>query len=173
MRTIKDSDVLGIDKRAFLSEKITHQVLPFISRRALKRVKDRLEPPVKCDCCDGDSVDLVSNSEIYNGREYGEWPYVYLCLNCGAYVGLHKFTDLPLGTMADKKTREARKKKQAFSRAIYIRFNGDTSEAYKWLAKKMGISTKICHFGFFSIEQCDEVVRHAENLMHQMDLNSR
>ncbi len=42
-----------------------------------------------------------------------DWPWVYICEGCGSYVGMHPFTDIPLGTLADAATREARKECKA------------------------------------------------------------
>lgn len=126
-------------------------------------MRDRIDPPTICPHC-GECVGLVSNAEIY-GREYGKWPYVYLCSGCRAYVGLHPDTDLPLGTLADEETREARKSvKPPFMRICRERFGGDRSAAYSWLAEHMGIDTKACHFGFFDTYQCwmaDRLIREA------------
>ena len=73
-------EVLGIDPRAYSNEKlVAPKPLPFLSRSALKRVRDRLVPPTCCHFCKGE-VQLVSNGHIY-GREYGEW-------------GLEAFTEL-------------------------------------------------------------------------------
>lgn len=146
--------VMSIDPRAQSPDKLpAPDPLPYVSRRALARVKDRLEIPTTCPMCQG-PVDLTSNAEIYYGREYGDWPYAYLCRGCGAYVGLHPSTDLPLGTLADKATREARKIAKAdFFTLVRIRFGGDRSAGYAWLAKQMGIPASICHFGMFDQQQ--------------------
>lgn len=126
--------------------------LPHVSRRALKRVRDVIAPPSECRFCSG-PVALVSNAEIY-GREYGDWPYAYLCQPCDAYVGLHPNTDLPLGTLADRPLREARKKaKDAFH--TWMRHRRLTrSAAYRALAAAMNIKESDCHFGMFDTEQC-------------------
>ncbi|MFY3305270.1 zinc-finger-containing protein, partial [Achromobacter xylosoxidans] len=80
--------VLGVDPRSRSKTQLTAPApLPYVSRRALARVRDRIEPPKACHCCGG-QVRLISNAEIY-GREYGPWPFAYLCSQCGAYVGLH------------------------------------------------------------------------------------
>lgn len=148
--------ILGIDPRCLVTAKLPAPTpLPFVSRRALKRVKDRLDPPTKCDCCGG-KVELVNNSEIYNGRSYGDWPYAYRCADCGAYVGLHPQTDLPLGTLADYATRAARKQKKLFIPLIQSRFGGDREAAYQWLADGMGIEKRLCHWGIFTVEQCNQ-----------------
>ena len=88
------------------------------STQALKRVKNPLPVPTICPHCQS-SVALVNNAKVYSGREYGKWPYAYLCENdaCGAYVGLHPNTTIPLGTLATASMRDARKKaKDAFNR---------------------------------------------------------
>jgi len=129
--------------------------LPFISKSATKRVKDKLPPHEVCPYCEG-RVELVSNEQIY-GREYGDWPYVYLCRPCDARVGLHPYTDIPLGTLADNDLREARKSAkepfQSLWKGPFKRFDS-RNEAYKWLASEMNIPLEECHFGWFDEAQC-------------------
>lgn len=148
--------VLGIDSRSRSKNKLQAPApLPYVSRRALKRVRDRIEPPKACHCCSG-PVRLSDNSVIYNGRSYGDWPFVYRCTQCQAYVGLHPDTDLPLGIMADRATTNARKQcKSAFTRLVVSRFGGDRNRAYAWLAQALGISPTICHFGMFTQQQAE------------------
>lgn len=142
-----------IDPRASSPERIVPPApLPCVSRRALKRVKNPLPVPTECPCCGGE-VRLVNNSEIYNGRSFGEWPYMYLCKPCDAYVGLHPATDIPLGTMATKVGREARKSsKQMFHKLMEIKGFART-QMYEWLAERMKIPVGECHFGWFNEEQ--------------------
>lgn len=133
--------------------------LPYVSRRALARVKNRLPPPTFCPHCWGD-VELVSHTRIYNGREFGNWPYVYLCVDCGAYVGLHPDTDLPLGTLADQDLRERRKWAKGRFNVCLVRFFGKhkkeaRNRAYAWLAERMRIPLAECHFAMFDIERCE------------------
>ncbi|CUR74707.1 hypothetical protein [Achromobacter phage CF418P1] len=145
--------VLGVDPRSRSKTQLTAPApLPYVSRRALARVRDRIEPPKACHCCGG-QVRLISNSEIY-GREYGPWPFAYLCSQCGAYVGLHPDTDLPLGIMATKATIQARKVAKAdFLALVGERYAGKQSAAYAWLARALAISPSICHFGMFTEQQ--------------------
>lgn len=149
---------MPIDPRANAPERIAAPApLPHISRRALKRVKNPLPAPTICRYCGG-CVELVSNSEIYNGREYGEWPYAYLCTDCKAYVGLHPSTDIPLGTLAAKQLRKDRNTaKDAFHRVKEQR-GFSRSLAYQWLAGKMGIEVGACHFGWFDQEECAQAL---------------
>ncbi len=145
---------MSIDPRANASERITAPApLPHVSRRALKRVKNPLPALTICRYCAG-HVELVSNSKIYNGREYGDWPYAYLCTDCKAYVGLHPDTDIPLGTLAAPALRKDRNTaKDAFHRVKEQR-GFSRSLAYQWLAGKMGIEVGVCHFGWFEQDDC-------------------
>ncbi|MGB3432418.1 zinc-finger-containing protein [Achromobacter sp.] len=148
--------VLGVDPRSKSKAKLQAPApLPYVSRRALARVRDRIEPPKACHCCNG-PVKLTNNREIYNGHSFGDWPYVYRCTQCQAYVGLHPDTDLPLGLMAGRATVSARKEaKGVFQRLTRERFGNDRNAAYAWLAKTLGIAPSICHFGMFGQEQAE------------------
>ncbi len=136
------------------------------SRTATARVKNPLPVPTVCRFC-SESVRIAKHADIYGGREFGDWPYVYLCDACGAYVGLHPFTAIPLGTLADEPTRNARKACKPYFELL---FNGkatapgvtvprrfrrmERGNAYKWLADQMQIPVGECHFGWFDIAQC-------------------
>ncbi len=126
--------------------------LPHVSRRALRRVKNPVPVPTRCPYCAG-SVELASNAAVY-GREYGAWPYLYLCRPCDAYVGLHPDTDIPLGTLADRELREARKASKALFFDALEQHGIDRTEAYRRLAEAMGIPVGECHFGWFTLERC-------------------
>lgn len=126
--------------------------LPHVSRRALQRVRDYMPPPTICRYCGG-PVRLINHREIY-GREYSEWPYLYDCRACDAYVGLHPKTDLPLGTLANAELRNARKTHKAKFIALTKKHGWDRKKAYSWLAGKMGIDKSVCHWGWFDADQC-------------------
>lgn len=128
--------------------------LPVISKTAERRVRDRLPIPTSCPHCHGVVV-FANNAEVY-GRAYGDWPWLYLCQNaqCRAYVGTHPNTALPLGTLATADIRLARKKaKEPFDR-LWQSGQMSRTNAYSWLAGKLGIPVAACHFGWFDAEQC-------------------
>ena len=129
------------------------------SRSATERVKDPLPIPTTCPNCDG-PVRAVNNQEIY-GRPFGDWPYAYACACCDSYVGMHPCTNIPLGTLADAPTREARKvAKKEFSWMYQPRHakSFTRSEAYVWLALKMQLAPGTAHIGWFNVAQCAAVV---------------
>ncbi|MFG0647737.1 zinc-finger-containing protein [Leclercia adecarboxylata] len=135
------------------------------SRKATARVKNPLPAPTQCHHC-SDRVRIGTHEEVY-GRDYSDWPYVYLCEGCGAYVGLHPFTAIPLRTLADKRTRDARKSCKLPFERIWRSGSMSRSEAYKWLADKMGIPTDECHFGWFSDEQCQVAMTHCNEWLNR------
>lgn len=141
------------DSRAASSERITPPApLPHVSRRALSRVTDGMQPPTQCRYCGG-PVELVSNDAIY-GRLYGDWPYAYRCAPCDAHVGLHPNTDLPLGILADRALRTAKTEaKQVWQRLSRLK-GWKRGEAYRWLAGAMEIPKSECHFGHFDEFRC-------------------
>lgn len=131
-----------------------NDTIPYISQKAVARVKEPLNPPACCRYCKG-PVKLVNNRAVY-GREFGRWPYVYLCedANCGAYVGVHPKTDIPLGTLADRELRKLRvMAKNHFKDLLAIK-DWNRGRGYKWLAENMQIPARECHFGWFDKEQC-------------------
>lgn len=137
----------------------THGKTPWNpSRRALKLVKDRVEIPCICPYCQG-LVSITHHQVIYSGKQYGEWPWVYACNDCDAYVGMHPFTNLPLGTLADSTTRKARSKaKAAFNRHWQSR-GMNRKQGYIWLAEQLGIERQKCHIGWSDTEQCQRIIK--------------
>lgn len=155
----KQLEVLGVDPRGSSPDRLpAKDPLPYISRAALRRVKDRSPIPTECSYCNA-AVALVNNREIY-GRSYGEWPFAYECTNCNAYVGVHPHTDLPLGTLADSFTRDARKAaKFPFMTLVRQKFKGDRTGAYKWLSRVSGIPRAKCHFGMMDEATANQVLK--------------
>ena len=125
------------------------------SKKATARVKDALPAPCECRFCQGE-VTIEKNSKIYSGREYGEWPWIYFCNSCGASVGLHPFTNIPLGTLADKPTKNARKNVKNKFYTFMDEASVSRNEAYSLLADMMDIPKSECHFGWFDVSDCDK-----------------
>lgn len=111
-----------------------------------------------CRHCGGE-VRLVENKILY-GRNYGKWPYLYLCRNCSARVGVHPDTDKALGSLADSTTTKARKvHKEAFIQVTRQIFKGDRHAAYAWLAEALAIPAAWCHWGLFEVDRCEAAGR--------------
>ncbi len=122
---------------------------------AIARVRDALDPPTTCRFC-GDEVKLVNNAIFYGGREYG-WPLAYACSSCGARVGTHPGTDIPLGTLADKATMSARRQAHAaFDPLWQNKGAGMRARAYRALSRAMG--REAAHISWMDTADCRTVV---------------
>jgi hypothetical protein len=132
------------------------------SKRATARVLNPLPAPTICPHCGGE-VRIVNNSAIYHGRSYGEWPWAYACVNraCFAYVGMHPFTAIPLGTLATAEIREARKRAKNLFNPLWETGKArrmSRTQAYTKLADALGIPVGECHFGWFDVNQCNAAI---------------
>lgn len=115
---------------------------------------------VFCPYC-GNRAEYVDSAVVY-GRSYG---MIYLCRNCMAYVGVHKGTDKPLGRLANAELRHWKKRAHAAFDPLWQRgcFRGRRSNAYAWLAQKMGLPIKQTHIGMFDVSECRRVIQIVNN----------
>ena len=81
-----------------------------------------------------------------------------MCSPCDAYVGTHKRTGEPLGTLANATLRNYRKRVHATFDPVWKQGTMKRGEAYVAFAKLMGISTGDCHIALFNEEQCIEAL---------------
>lgn len=112
--------------------------------------------------------EYVDSSVIY-GRSYG---MIYLCKPCDAYCGVHAGSDVPLGSLANAVTRQARKEAHALFDPLWQRKmekgytkNAAREASYIWLAKEMRIHRDECHIGSFTAEQCEQVIKICSSLL--------
>lgn len=134
------------------------------SRSASARVKNPIPAPKSCPYCPSTDITIKENSAVY-GRTYGEWPWIYICLGCSAYVGMHPYTNIPLGTLADKSTREARKRSKDVFHNAMNKLGFSRGDMYAALANEMGISVGECHFGWFNVAQCNQAQKCVEAMI--------
>ena len=120
--------------------------------------------PVTCPYCTG-KVFLVENKELY-GKNYGRWPYGYLCKTkgCGAFVGCHPNTHLPMGTMANTKLRKMRSDVHKHFDALWKDGPFSRRKAYQLLANGMRLDIEDCHISWFDLEQCALAFQVAQQL---------
>lgn len=130
------------------------------SRKATARVPDPLPAPTVHDAC-GLPVEIVHHNAVY-GRAYGEWPWMYRCAKCDASVGMHPFTAIPLGTLADKALREARKVCKRPFEHLWQSGVMSRTKAYAALAAHLGIPLSACHFGLFDADRCKAAAQWAQ-----------
>ena len=109
-----------------------------------------------CPYCGSKAV-LVSSAVVYGGRDFGRiwccprWP------QCDSYVGCHRGTKRPLGSLANAELRAWRRRAHAVFDRLW-RTGGRRNDWYGWLASELGIAQAQCHIGMFDVEQCKRVV---------------
>lgn len=116
-----------------------------------------VEPLVslRCPYCNG-KAELKDSAIIYNGKSYGN---VWVCENypqCDSFVGVHKATNLPLGTLANNELRQLRRKCHDLFDKLWKSKKMNRQEAYKQLGELMGIEDP--HIGAFTVEQCQKYI---------------
>jgi hypothetical protein len=107
------------------------------------------------------------------GKSYG---MIYLCDKfpfCDSFVGVHKGTTAPLGTMADSQLRELRKQAHALFDGLWKKPKVKTkmnhekymelvkkarTRAYSFLAGRLGISVDQCHIAMMNEDMCKQVI---------------
>lgn len=145
------------DQLAAHFEPPREQITPWNpSRRATARVPDPLPAPTHCPHC-GRPIQIVNNRAIY-GKEYGDWPWAFWCKPCDAYVGLHPFTGIPLGTLATRPLRDARKKAKALFNELWQSGEMTRSAAYAWASKTLQLPPKETHVAMFDIATCNRLI---------------
>jgi ssDNA-binding Zn-finger/Zn-ribbon topoisomerase 1 len=88
------------------------------------------------------------------GKSYGK---VYVCDNfpdCDSYVGVHRGTNRPLGTLANKELRKARMECHNVFDQSWRSGRSTRDDAYRTLAITTGV--KEPHFWQFTLEQCNK-----------------
>lgn len=109
-----------------------------------------------CPCC-GSSASIRDSAVIY-GKSYGQALICDRFPACDTFVGCHRASGKPKGTMAERALREARKRAHASFDPLWRDGKLSRHEAYAWLSSEMGVEPNQCHIGLFDVEQCQRVV---------------
>ena len=116
-----------------------------------------------CPYC-GSFSKMVGGDVIYPHREDLFEKNFYLCAPCDAYVGIHVGTTKPLGRLANKSLREAKKAAHAAFDPLWRSGSMKRASAYKWLAQQLGIDGRDCHIGMFDVATCYRVIEVCEEV---------
>ena len=109
---------------------------------------------VICGYCNQQAT-LVYGDSVYPHLPHFYDKRYYLCKRCGAYVGCHGNTDIPLGTPANVRLRIARgAAHKAFDALWRNNPNLSRKAAYKLLAEYLKIPYDQCHIGYFDLDRC-------------------
>lgn len=113
-----------------------------------------------CPYCNKEAI-LQSGKELYPAYERLSSDIFYVCVPCAAWVGTHKQSGVPLGTLAKKELRAARMRAHDLFAEV-MRLKGlKRGELYSLLAKELSIPKGQTHFGMFTLERCAQ----AQNIL--------
>ena len=123
---------------------------------------------IKCPYC-GAQAHLRPSSVVYGERTDDPEAKLYVCGRypaCDAYVGAHKDSLLPMGTLADRNLRRKRMEAHsAMERLIQSRVM-TRKEAYRWLQTQMGLPQSEAHIARFSELRCQKVIELCRTFAH-------
>jgi len=94
-------------------------------------------------------------------------------MQCNAYVGTHKKSGKPLGTLANSALRAARSRAHAAFDPLWrdAKSTMTRREAYQWLSETLNIRFKDCHIALFDLRTCGHVVNLANNKKRVPEFN--
>ncbi len=121
--------------------------------------------PIKCPYCGGTAI-LRPASYVYGENALAE--YVYVCQHypaCNSYVGVHKGTKIPKGTLADGDLRNLRIKAHHAFDSIWKNNILTKREAYHWLQDKFCLRADQAHIGQFSEYMCRQVIEESQKVL--------
>ncbi len=116
-------------------------------------------PPTCIECAN--TAALVTGKRIYPHRPDLYGKSFWLC-ECGAYCGCHPGTTDPLGYPCGPATRQARSRAHAAFDPLWRGKGGmSRGDAYRWLARRLGIDKRDCHIGMMDAQMADATARFA------------
>lgn len=114
---------------------------------------------IRCPYC-GAHATLHPSSYVY-GESSKHTGYLYVCdryPKCDSYVGAHKESKLPMGTLANGNLRNKRiQAHRAFDR-MWKSGLMTKWQAYKWMQGKLALNEEQAHIAKFSEYMCDTLI---------------
>lgn len=116
-----------------------------------------------CPYCQS-PTEFADSARVY-GKSYGRVLICSAYPRCDAFVGCHKDSGMPKGTLANKSLREARKRAHAAFDPLWL---GEAramrrSDAYRWLSEATGLPADSCHIGMMGEAECQLVMKACQN----------
>lgn len=111
---------------------------------------------IPCNICGG-TASLQDSAKVYR-RSYGP---IYICddhPDCDSYVGVHRGTTKPKGTLAGPELRDLRKRCHAAFDPLWRSGAMNRKQAYKWMIETMGIKAHEAHIAMFDAGRCAQLL---------------
>jgi hypothetical protein len=108
-------------------------------------------PPI-CPYC-GNKSERVTGRTLYPGRYELAMRLYFRCSPCDAIVSCYPGGE-PRGSLANAELRAARIDTRNIFDQAWLSGKKTRSEAYAWLAARLGLAVPDCHIGQFDLETC-------------------
>ena len=133
-----------------------------MSKSVADRVEHKMPRPVRCDECGSPNVELQSR-KLMGMHVKGPWDLIWHCADCLAFVGCHEGTDIPMGLMADRDTREARYRAHRTLDPMWKGRNPVVTrqDIYTWMSAFLAIPPERAHISMLNLEQCERLIAAA------------
>ncbi|GFI49206.1 MAG: DUF3268 family zinc-finger domain-containing protein [Lachnospiraceae bacterium] len=133
-----------------------------------KRKKKLIQTTLHCPYC-GRTARLRPASYVYGDDTLDADSFLYVCDgypdSCDAYVGAHKKSLLPKGTLADSELRHKRILAHRALDALWKQGYMTRHSTYIWLQTRLCLREKDMHIGMFSDYYCDQTIRECEEFV--------
>lgn len=130
--------------------------------------KQEISTPV-CPYCGQKAV--IRPAEYVHGAQTIEpGTKLYVCSGypvCDAYVGVHKGSKRPYGTLANSALRNKRIRTHRELNKLVQAGVMNKSEVYQWLAIQLNLPYSETHIGYFTEEMCDQAMERCRRVFRQ------
>lgn len=112
---------------------------------------------VKCHC--GAHAARRPASVVHGDKAIED--FLFVCSRypaCDSYVGVHRNSSRPLGTLAGKELRCKRIEAHRVFNQLWESGLMKKWQAYKWMEAKLGLNSQQAHVARFSSYMCDELI---------------
>lgn len=113
---------------------------------------------LKCPYC-GRAAVLKPAAYVYGDRAMDE--YIYACAGypaCDSYVGVHRETLKPKGTLANGDLRNLRIRAHKLLSQLWLNGIMTKKQAYRWIGYKFALTEDQAHIGSFSKYMCGQLM---------------
>ena len=128
---------------------------------------------IHCPYCGGTAV-LRDASYVYGGES--SCKRLYVCQHypsCDAYVGVHKGTQTPKGTLADGDLRNLRIRAHRMFDMIWKNGILTRKNAYRWIQDKFSLRSDQAHIGYFSEYMCHRLIEESRIVLENNHITMR
>lgn len=136
-----------------------------------KKKKKQMRETLYCPYCKRPGV-LRPAAYVYGDNNLDPEKYLYVCSgypSCDSYIGAHKKSMRPMGTMADSNLRNKRIEAHRALDAIWKNGYMTKHSTYIWLQNRLNLREKDTHIGKFSYYLCEQTI--LSNLQREGDVS--